>query len=197
MTRRARRDRPYLGSDTHPDPPPPDPGRVDRLRARAGLLVALAIASMGRDAMRAARDRAQAAIAGTPGGAMAARTMTEVPADQAGEAYLSAAEGIIAHLRESGLLTSRQCDAAAHLARLWGLGGHRSPWRLTGGGGGRPDDAVEAARREYRQLVELAPARCRQALDVLAMGEWMASAERMPLWRDGLDPIADRLRLAP
>lgn len=197
MTRRARRDRPYLGSDTHPDPPPPDPGRVDRLRARAGLLVALAIASMGRDAMRAARERAQAAIAGTPGGAMAARTMTEVPADAAGEAYLSAAEGIIAHLRETGLLTSRQCDAAAHMARLWGLGGHRSPWRLTGGDGGRPDDAVEAARREYRQLVEFAPARCRQALDVLAMGGWMASANPLPLWRDGLDPIADRLRLAP
>ena len=32
---------------------------------------------------------------------------------------------------------------------------------------------------------------------VLAMGEWMASANPLPLWRDGLDPIADRLRLAP
>ena len=146
---------------------------------------------------QAARERAQAAIAGTPGGAMLARTTTEVPADLAGEAYLSAADGLIAHLRQTGTLTSRQCDAAAHLARLWGLGGHRSPWRLTGGGSGRPDDAVEAARREYRELVELAPARCRPALDTLAMGEWMASGNPLPLWRDGLDPIADRLRLAP
>ena len=48
-----------------------------------------------------------------------------------------------------------------------------------------------------RALVEFAPARCRQALDVLAMGGWMASANPLPLWRDGLDPIADRLRLAP
>lgn len=130
---------------------------------------------------------------------MEARTMHHdlVPADRAGEAYLSATDGLIAHLRQAGMLTSRQCDAAAHLARLWGLGGHRSPWRLTGGDGGRPDDAVEAARREYRELVELAPARCRPALDTLAMGEWMASANPLPLWRDGLDPIADRLKLAP
>ena len=35
------------------------------------------------------------------------------------------------------------------------------------------------------------------ALDVLAMGEWMTSANPLPLWRDGLDPIADRLKLAP
>jgi len=155
--------------------------------------------AMNRRLRQAARERAVAAIAGTPGGAMEARTMhhDSVPADRAGEAYLSATDGLIAHLRAAALLTPRQCDAAAHLARLWGLGGHRSPWRLTGGDGGRPDDAVEAARREYRQLVEFAPARCRQALDVLAMGGWMASANPLPLWRDGLDPIADRLRLAP
>jgi len=155
--------------------------------------------AMNRRLRQAARERAMAAIAGTPGGAMEARTMhhDSVPADRAGEAYLSATDGLIAHLRAAALLTPRQCDAAAHLARLWGIGGHRSPWRLTGGDGGRPDGAVEAARREYRELVELAPARCRPALDVLAMGEWMASTNPLPLWRDGLDPIAERLKLAP
>jgi hypothetical protein len=152
--------------------------------------------ALNRHLRQAARDQARRAIAGTPGGAMAARELTTVPADDAGESYLSAADGNIAHLRASGLLTARQCDAAAHLARLWGLGGHHSPWRLTGGTD-RLESDVEAARREYRDLVDAAPMRCRPSLDVLSMGEWIVAYDPLPLWRDGLDVVADRLRLAP
>lgn len=137
--------------------------------------------AMTRRLRQAARDRAQAAIAGTPGGAMASRTMTEVPADRAGEAYLSTAEGIIAHMREAGLLTPRQCDAAAHLARLWGIGGHRSPWRLTGGDGGRPDDALEAAEA----ALDAAPCGDREVVDLVTDGP--------PNAGDDTEPVRQRL----
>lgn len=177
-----------------PDPPPPDPGRMARMRSRAGLLVALMIREEKRDMVRAARAKAAAAIAGTPGGAEQ-RAMTSVPADRAGESYLSAADGNIAHLRESGILTPRQCDAAAHMARLYGIGGGRTPW-ARGDGQDRPEDLVERARAEFAELLAEAPERCRSAIVVLCMGEWVVSRDPLPLWRDGLTAIAERLRLA-
>lgn len=120
------------------------------------------------------------------------RQATAVPADEAGEFFLSAADGIIAHLRVTGTLTGRQCDAAAELARLYGLGGGRSPWRSSGGSD-RPEEAVEAARQQFADLLRSAPRRTHWPLTVLAMGEWIATYDPRPVWRDGLDAIALRL----
>jgi hypothetical protein len=124
------------------------------------------------------------------------RQASMVPADEAGEFSLSVADGNIAHLRMAGVLTGRQCDAAAELARLYGIGGGRSPWR-TSGGSDRAEEAVEAARREFADLLRCAPRRCHWPLTVLAMGEWMVSPDPLPMWRVGLDAVALRLYGAP
>jgi hypothetical protein len=118
-----------------------------------------------------------------------------VPADEAGEFVLSAAEGLIQHLAAAGYLTWRQATAAGELARLYGIGGGRSPWRRTGGGE-RPEAEIEAARRGFAALLDRAPQRCRWALTVLAMGEWSAAADPVPLIREGLTALADHMRLA-
>jgi hypothetical protein len=131
------------------------------------------------------------------------RRATIVPADEAGEFMLSAAEGLISILASADLLTHRQTTAASDLARLYGLGGHRTPWRTTGGGSDRPDEAVSAARVELRALIETAPRVCRDSLWVMlaeegaanltvALGLW---ARWGRLWQDGLDAVADRLKM--
>lgn len=176
------------------DPPVPDPGREARMRARCGALVAMMIREAKRDMTHAARTKALASIRGTAGGAEQ-REMASVPADRAGEAYLSAADGNIAHLRQAGVLTARQCDAAAHMARLYGIGGGRTPW-ARGHGQGRPDDVVERARAEFADLLAASAQRSRADIVVLCMGEWVTSHDPLPLWREGLAAIADRLRLA-
>ena len=126
------------------------------------------------------------------------RMATIVPADEAGEFLLSAAEGLLMHLAGTDYFTRRQLDAAAELARLYGLGGGRSPWRRTGGQG-RAEEAVAAARAEFAMLLDCAPVMCRASVLALAMGEWPdpTSASRpVPLLRDGWDAVADRLKLA-
>jgi hypothetical protein len=124
------------------------------------------------------------------------RLATVVPADDAGEYMLSAAEGLLMHLEERQILTWRQCTAAAELARLYGIGGGRSPWRRSSGGE-RPDDVVAAARAEFAALLSAAPQRCQWSLTVLAMGEWPTDRDPRPLWREGLTAVADRMKLAP
>lgn len=106
---------------------------------------------------------------------------------------MSAADGNIAHLREAKLLTPRQCDAAAHLARLWGLGLRRRPYSTGDGGNTRSEKVIADARREYDDLVDAAPQETRAALDVLAMGEWIVTRDPLPLWREGLNAVARRL----
>ena len=131
------------------------------------------------------------------------RRATIVPADEAGEFLLSAAEGLIAILTTADLLTARQSTAASDLARLYGLGGHRTPWRTTGGGNDRPDDTVAAARAELRDLIEAAPRMCRNALWIMLTEEGGANpavavalwVKWGRLWQDGLDAVADKLRL--
>jgi hypothetical protein len=123
------------------------------------------------------------------------RVAIEVPADEAGEAYLSAAEGLLAHLRIQGVLTGRQCDAAAELSRLYGIGGGRSPWRMPGAGMGRADDEVANARVLFNELLASAPHRTQWAITVLCMGEWPTSRDPRPLWREGLDAVADRMKM--
>ena len=150
-------------------------------------------AALNRAMRQDAREKAALAIAGTPGGAAEAREFRSVAADRAGEVYLSAADGNIAHLREAQLLTPRQCDAAAHLARLWGLGLRRRPYSTGDGGNARDEDAITKARREYDALVDAAPYCTRAALDVLAMGEWIVTRDPLPLWREGLNAVAQRL----
>jgi hypothetical protein len=51
-----------------PDPDLPDPGRMDRLRAKISALVTREVVSAKREAERAAKAKARLAIAGTPGG---------------------------------------------------------------------------------------------------------------------------------
>lgn len=143
---------------------------------------------------RAARDQAARAIAGTPGGAEG-RTVSVGHDAETGETTQTAAEGLIQHLGQSGMLTARQCAAAEYLARLYGIGGGRVPWRRADGPG-RPDATVAAARREFSELLDAAPIACRADLTVLAMGEWVVSHDPRPNWRTGLDAIAARLKLA-
>lgn len=126
------------------------------------------------------------------------RMATIVPADEAGEFLLSAAEGLLMHLAGTSIFTRRQLDAAAELARLYGLGGGKSPWRKTGGAE-RQEGTVEAARAEFGILLACAPVACRSALLALAMGEWPDPVNihrPLPLLRDGWDAVADRLKLA-
>lgn len=123
------------------------------------------------------------------------RAAVIVPADEAGEFLLSAAEGLLAHLAERDMLTRRQLDAAATLARLYGIGGGRQPWRRTGGGE-RSEEATAAARQEFDELLSYVPHRSRWPVTVLCMGEWPVAPTAMSLIRDGLDAVADRLRLA-
>ena len=124
------------------------------------------------------------------------RSASVVPADDAGEFVVSAAEGLLMHLEQAGQLTWRQVTAAAELARLYGIGGGRSPWRRTGGAE-RCEEVVANARREFAELRDRAPHHTRWALTVLAMGEWMADRDPRPLWREGLTAVADALKLAP
>ena len=123
------------------------------------------------------------------------RIATIVPADEAGEFLLSAAEGLLAHLATTSIFTRRQLDAAAELARLYGLGGGRSPWRRTGGQG-RAEEGVQAARAEFAILHACCPLATRSAVLYAAMGEWPVTGNPVPLLRDGWDAVADRLRLA-
>ncbi len=123
------------------------------------------------------------------------RVATIVPADEAGEYMLTAAEGLLAHLEQGGRLNWRQATAAAELARLYGIGGGKSPWRRTGGAE-RDEKDVEAARRQFEELLSYAPPCCHWPLTLLAMGEWMAQRDPLPIWRRGLDAIADRLGYA-
>jgi hypothetical protein len=124
------------------------------------------------------------------------RVALEVPADDAGEFYLEAAEGLLQHLEQAGLLTWRQITAAGTLARLYGLGGGRRPW-CKGTGPGRSEDIEAAARLEFARLLEEVPLRCRGPLTTLAMGEWVTAYNPLALWREGLTALADHLRLAP
>lgn len=124
------------------------------------------------------------------------RVATEIPADEAGEYVLSAAEGLLMHLEATGKLSWRQVTAATELARLYGIGGGMRPW-CKGGGTERPEPIQEAARAEFAALLQHAPHRTRWPLTILAMGEWLIERDPIPLWRDGLTAIADHLRLAP
>jgi hypothetical protein len=144
---------------------------------------------------RASDAQARRAIAGTPGGAAQGRVFVQVPAEDAGEVYLQAADGLLAHLRAAELLTWRQATAAATLARLWGIGGGSAVWRTTGGGGCREEDTVAAARREYRELLSVVRVAIRPAVDTLSMGEWIVAYNPLPVWREALDAVADRLKL--
>lgn len=123
------------------------------------------------------------------------RAAVIVPADEAGEFLLSAADGLLAHLSDRGLITPRQFEAAAELARLYGIGGGRQPWRRTGRGE-RSEDAIAAARREFDELLSHVPRLSRWPVTVLCMGEWPTVPAAMALIRDGLDAVADRMRLA-
>lgn len=123
------------------------------------------------------------------------RTAQMIPADEAGEYVLSAAEGLIRHLALAGYLTSRQATAAEEMARLYGIGGGASPWRRSGGGH-RDEAEIAAARSRFADLMAHAPQRTRWPLTVLAMGEWVTTGQPIPLWQEGLTAIADFLRLA-
>lgn len=118
-----------------------------------------------------------------------------IPADEAGEFCLSAAEGLLQHLEAQRMLTWRQVTAAAELARLYGIGGGARPWNR-GGTVTRDEGDEAAARRQFDALLAEVPQRTRWPLTVLAMGEWMTERDPLPLWREGLTALADHLRLA-
>jgi hypothetical protein len=134
-------------------------------------------------------------IVALPGG----RTGVKVPADDAGEwtVHVEPAERSIAHLRATGQLSERQCDAAAEMARLYGRGDGSMPGRRPGSGSDVDEEATAEARREFRALLSVAPQRAHWAIIVLCMGEWPAGPDPRPLWREGLSAIADRMKLAP
>lgn len=136
--------------------------------------------------MMAARETARTVM--LPGG----REARLVVADDAGEFRLEVSEYLIAHLQDTGTLTPRQCDAARYLAELYGKSGGLRPWAKGSGGGREP---CPDARREFDDLLRATPRRCHWPLTVLAMGEWMTERDPRPLWREGLDAVADRLKM--
>lgn len=130
-------------------------------------------------------------VVALPGG----RRGTETPADDAGEWYIRVEDDPAEHWLEVGMITERQCRALQYLRRLYGKGGGLVPGRRSGGGGGRSEEAVAAARREERELVARAPLACRGALLTACQGEWPVCAGMPAVLRDGLEAVADGLRL--
>lgn len=189
--RLARKPRPYWPAATgHPDPSPPDPGRMDRLRLRAGVLIAAEIAASIRDAEHGRWARALAAIEGTLGGGDA-RSKAQIPADDAGEFVLLVDNHPIAHLRAK--LSWRQHRALEHMAELYGKGGGRRVWAQPGGGAG-PDNAHAA--EEYRDLEAAAGQAWGYQVRTLCAGDWpLAPWITLDGLGKALDRVANRLRL--
>jgi len=131
-----------------------------------------------------------------PDGCADTRARRLVPGETAGEFYEVVDNHPLAHCETQGLLSYRQCRAAEHLSRLYGIGGGRTPWTRGRWGDDRPEEEVAAARAEYRELMARVPHQCRSALETLAMGEWPLGRDPLPLLRDGLDVVGDALRLA-
>lgn len=124
------------------------------------------------------------------------RQATEVAADEAGEYYLSAADGIVAQMAQAELLTWRQAEALNVLARLRRASGWRPAWERPGGRGQRPQEIEDAAGREFAALVEIIAEPTRgQVIAMLATGEWQIAA-RVSRIQDAADAVADRLKLA-
>jgi hypothetical protein len=117
-----------------------------------------------------------------------------VEADDAGEWFKYAPDGVVEQCREAGILTHRQCDAAHRLAECYARGGGAVPDRRHSFYGGTDDEEATARyRAEYRELLGAAPIRTQWALQTLCQDRFVLN---ILLWREGLDAIADRLRLA-
>lgn len=124
------------------------------------------------------------------------RRATEVAADEAGEFYLSTADGIVAQMAQAELLTWRQAEALNTLARLRRASGWRPAWERPGGRGERPQELEDAAGREFAMLVGLIAEPTRgHVVAMLATGEWQVAA-RVSRIQDAADTVADRLKLA-
>ena len=124
------------------------------------------------------------------------RQATEVAADEAGEFYLSAADGIVAQMAQAALLTWRQAEALNVLARLRRASGWRPAWERPSGRGERPDGVEDAAGQEFARLVEIIAEPTRgHVIAMLATGEWQVAA-RVSRVQDAADAVADRLKLA-
>jgi hypothetical protein len=155
------------------------------------------VAASKRAMQRAARDKALLAIAGTPGGAMAARETRELETIAAG---VRVTEMQDADVLASMGLTPRQRDAAAYLRGLWDdcLPGYEAPMAYASGGGGKrhltADQEAAAARAwfDYRQAMDRLPAPIAAAVrDAVLQG----LPRHPPMVRDGLDALADGWRM--
>lgn len=126
------------------------------------------------------------------------RLAREVPADEAGEHYLSVADGIIAQMAGTvpPLLTWRQAEALNTLARLRRASGLRHAWERPAGAGERQEEVEAAARDELAGLLAIIAEPTRgHILGMLSSGEWQFGA-RVSRIQDAADAVADRLRLA-
>ncbi len=124
------------------------------------------------------------------------RRATLVAADEAGEFYLSMADGIIAQMAQAELLTWRQAEALNTLGRLRRASGWRPAWERPGGRGERPQALEDAAGREFAMLVEIIAEPVRgYIVGMLSTGEWQIAA-RVSQVQDAADAVADRLKLA-
>jgi hypothetical protein len=126
-----------------------------------------------------------------PGG----RLGTLTPADEAGEWYIRVEDDPAEHWLAIRMITERQCRALQYLRMLYGKGGGLVPGRRSYGHGGRSEVAQAAARAEERELVARAPTACRSALLTACQGEWPVCPGMPAVLRDGLDAVADGLRL--
>ncbi|MDO9712439.1 hypothetical protein [Paracraurococcus lichenis] len=206
-----------------PEPVLPDPKRWERMRAKAGILVAMLITEERQDAEAAVRERVQelarddarsaAARAaaklgildddrGGDGPAMVARRGQLVPADVAGTEYLrTRLDGPLAGLS----LSPRQREAAAILADLWrdALPAAEMPGSYGGGSQGGQRElshdqylAAAVAWRDYRAALELLRRVCGDAVERAVR---LAVVHREPAlgWRvaRGLSVLADEWRL--
>lgn len=156
-------------------------------------------AALNRAMRQDARAKAALAIAGTPGGAMAARETREVETIQAG---LRLTEMQDADVLASMGLTPRQRDAAAYLRGLWDdcLPGCELPggYGSGAGHGGRRhlthDEFIAAGRawQDYRRAMERVP----EPLGTAVRDAVLHGIRRHPPHvRDGLDVLAAHWRM--
>lgn len=166
----------------------PEPARVDEDAIRQRVREARAALAL------AAHEQALRAIEGTPGGADT-RARRQVPADRAGEHYVTVDNHCIAHCETTGQLSWRQCRAAEHMAFLYRIGGRRRPFVRSYGGESDVDPgAVAAARQEYDTLMAGLSAQEQSVIEDICRDSWPHRAYPLPELRSGLTVIADRLR---
>lgn len=160
------------------------------------------VAASKRAMRQAARERAAMAIAGTAGGAAAARATRDVETIAAGVRLVEMQD---ADPLASMGLSRRQVDAAEYLRGLWAdcLPGYDAPMAYASGGGGKrhlsADQEAAAARAwfDYKGYMARLDGAAGLCVGNAVRGAVLRNERAHPPHvRDGLDWLADHWRMA-